>query len=67
MSREEANRLCSLRREEIRKNQQLENNRLLRIKTIFKVSRSLYDFFLISMNLILQRELRFEFLIACVC
>lgn len=38
MSREEANRLSSLRREELRKNRELENNRALRIKNMLKVS-----------------------------
>jgi hypothetical protein len=42
MSREEANRLSSLRREELRKNKELENNRALRIKNMLKVSR--FDF-----------------------
>lgn len=38
MSREEANRLISLRREQIRKNRELETNRTLRLKNILKVS-----------------------------
>lgn len=38
MSREEANRLSSLRREELRKNRELENNRALRLKNMLKVS-----------------------------
>jgi hypothetical protein len=37
MSREEANRLSSQRREELRKNRELENNRALRLKNILKV------------------------------
>ena len=37
MSREEANRLSSLRREELRKNRELENNRALRLKNMLKV------------------------------
>ena len=42
MSREEANRLSSLRRDELRKNRELESNRALRIKNMLKVS--LLDF-----------------------
>ena len=38
MSREEANRLSSMRREEIRKNRELESNKMLRLKNILKVS-----------------------------
>lgn len=37
MSREEANRLSSQRREELRKNRELESNRTLRIKNMLKV------------------------------
>ena len=37
MSREEANRLSSLRRDELRKNRELESNRALRIKNMLKV------------------------------
>ncbi len=37
MSREEANRLSSIRRDELRKNQELESNRALRIKNMLKV------------------------------
>ncbi|RNA14634.1 junctophilin-3, partial [Brachionus plicatilis] len=36
MSREEANRLSSLRREQIRKNRELESNRTLRLKNMLK-------------------------------
>lgn len=36
MSREEANRLSSLRREELRQNRELENNRALRLKNMLK-------------------------------
>jgi hypothetical protein len=42
MSREEANRLSSLRRDELRKNRELESNRALRIKNMLKVR--LFDF-----------------------
>ena len=38
MSREEANRLSSQRREELRKNRELESNRALRLKNMLKVS-----------------------------
>ena len=38
MSREEANRLSSLRRDELRKNRELESNRALRIKNMLKVN-----------------------------
>ena len=38
MSREEANRLSSQRREELRKNREIENNRALKLKNILKVS-----------------------------
>jgi hypothetical protein len=37
MSREEANRLSSLRREELRKNREIENNKVLRLKQMIKV------------------------------
>lgn len=40
MSREEANRLSSQRREELRKDRELEGNRTLRIKNMLKVSCS---------------------------
>ena len=39
MSREEANKLSSQRREELRKNRELESNRTLRIKNMLKVIR----------------------------
>jgi hypothetical protein len=37
MSREEANKLSSQRREELRKNRELEGNTTLRIKNMLKV------------------------------
>ena len=44
MSREEANRLSSMRREEIRKNREMESNKMLRLKNILKVSRRIHLF-----------------------
>jgi hypothetical protein len=43
MSREEANKLSSQRREELRKNHELESNRTLRIKNMLKVSTIFYS------------------------
>lgn len=43
MSREEANRLSSLRREELRQNRELESNRTLRIKNILKVCLAIFE------------------------
>ena len=45
MSREEANRLSSLRREELRKNRELENNRTLRLKNMLKVKKKYFSNF----------------------
>lgn len=45
MSREEANRLSSQRREELRKNREMENNRALRLKNMLKVSFWINIFF----------------------
>ena len=38
MSREEANRLSSLRRDELRKNEELEKNKILKIRNMLRVS-----------------------------
>jgi hypothetical protein len=42
MSREVANKLSSERREELRKNRELESNTALRLKTMLKVSWNLF-------------------------
>ncbi len=44
MSREEANRLSSLRREELRKNEELERNKILKIRNMLKVSFLFFNF-----------------------
>lgn len=61
MSREEANRLSSLRRDELRKNEELERNKLLKIRNMLRVSYQ--HFFLNILTSLTQFESGFLLII----